>query len=110
MSYNLTLAEIYEKLCTLNIPVAYLSFTQPQSLPFCVYYESGGDIYGADNKNLIERKNITIELYSEKKNPALERQIEDLFSDTELTKQADIWIESEKMIETIYEFEVINKR
>lgn len=110
MSYNLTLAEIYEKLCTLNISVAYLSFTQPQSLPFCVYYESGGDIYGADNKNLIERKNITIELYSEKKNLALERQIEDLFADTELTKQADIWIESEKMIETIYEFEIINKR
>lgn len=101
------LSEIYEKLCTLDIPVAYLKFNKPQKLPFAVYYENGTDIKGADTLNLYRDVTITIELYSEKKNTQLERRIENLFSDREITKYADIFIKDENMFMTAFSFDTI---
>lgn len=80
------LKEIYEKLCTLDIPVAYLKFDKPQKLPFIAYFESGTEIQGADNYNLYRRTEIRVELYSENKNPDLERKIENLFRSVEIEK------------------------
>lgn len=50
------LDEIYTKLKSLGVPVAYLKFNKPQKLPFVVYFEAGGDVEGADNFNLCRRK------------------------------------------------------
>jgi len=101
------LAEIYEKLCSLKIPVAYLMFRKPQVLPFMVYYEGGTEIRGADGYNMIRITNIVIELYSDIKRPELERQIEELFRDTEIMKLADTYLDGEKMFMTSFSFETI---
>ncbi|MCM1508297.1 MAG: hypothetical protein NC177_14385 [Ruminococcus flavefaciens] len=103
------LKEIYAKLCTLDIPVAYLQFNKPQKLPFMVYFEAGTEIQGADNYNLYRRTEIRIELYSEKKNPDLERKIENLFRSVEIEKDSDAYLKDENMFMTVFSFETIQK-
>ena len=103
------LQEIYEKLRTLDIPVAYLKFDKPQKLPFIAYFEAGTEIQGANNYNLYRRTEIRIELYSEKKNPELERKIESLFRSVEIEKDGDTYLEDENMFMTVFSFETIQK-
>ncbi|MDE5772757.1 MAG: hypothetical protein K2I06_14245 [Ruminococcus sp.] len=103
------LDEIYKKLCTLDIPVAYLQFSKPQKLPFIAYLEAGTEIQGADNYNLYRRTEIRIELYSEKKNPDLERKIENLFRSVEIEKDGDTYLKEENMFMTVFSFETIQK-
>ena len=103
------LSEIYEKLCTLGIPVAYLQFNKPQKLPFIAYFEAGTEIQGADNYNLYRRVTIRIELYTEKKNPDLERKIESLFRSVEIEKDGDTYLKNENMFMTVFSFETIQK-
>ncbi|MDE5583717.1 MAG: hypothetical protein K2J08_08430 [Ruminococcus sp.] len=103
------LSEIYTKLRTLCIPVAYLKFDKPQKLPFIAYFEAGTEIQGADNYNLFRRTEIKIELYSEKKNPDLERKIENLFRMVEIEKDGDTYLNEENMFLTVFSFETIQK-
>lgn len=103
------LSEIYAKLRTLDIPVAYLKFDKPQKLPFIAYLEAGTEIQGADSYNLYRRTEIRIELYSEKKNPELERKIESLFRSVEIEKNGDIYLQNENMFMTVFSFETIRK-
>lgn len=105
----MSLDEIYEKLCTLDIPAAYLQFRKPQKLPFIAYYEEHTVIEGADSYNLYRRTTIRIEFYSEKKNPELERKIENLFRTVEIEKYKDVYLDDEKMFMTVFEFETIQK-
>lgn len=101
------LEEIYEKLKALGVPVAHYKFDKPQKLPFVAYYEAGGTVEGADDYNLFRRKTIVIELYTAKKDVALERKLENLFRDTELEKFADNYLDDEKMFRIAYTFETI---
>lgn len=103
------LSEIYTKLCTLGVPVAYLQFSKPQKLPFIAYLEAGTEIQGADGYNLYRRTVIRVELYSEKKNPELERKIENLFRTVEITKDGDVYLNEENMFMTVFSFETIQK-
>lgn len=103
------LDEIYAKLKTLGVPVAYLKFNKPQKLPFVVYFEAGGNVEGADNYNLYRRKTIKIEIYTAKKDVSLERKVEGLFRDIELDKDVDTYLPDEEMFMTAYTFEIIQK-
>lgn len=105
----MTLIDVYTRLGTLNIPLAYLAFKSAQNPPYIAYYESGSNFHGSDDKNYIKDMTVVIELYSETKDMALEKQIEDLFSDVELNKSEDIWIDDEQLIMVTYEFTAINK-
>lgn len=101
------LPEIREKLLTLGIPVAYLQFKTPQTPPYAVYYESDTDILGADGYNLYRDVEITVELYSPKKNPQLERRLENLFRDVEIDKAGDTVLDGENLIMTVFAFRTI---
>lgn len=105
----MTLIDVYTRLQTLNLPVTYMAFKSAQNPPYIVYRESGASFHGSDEKNHIKEMNVVIELYSESKDMALEKQIEDLFSDVELSKSEDVWIDDEQLIMTTYEFTTINK-
>lgn len=105
----MNLNEIYSKLKTLDVPVAYLKFNKPQKLPFIVYFEAGGRVEGADNFNLYRRKEIKIEIYSAKKDISIEEKVEKLFCDTELEKEVDTYLPDEEMFMTAYSFETIQK-
>ncbi|MBP5431613.1 hypothetical protein [Ruminococcus sp.] len=106
---QLELSEIYQRLLTLKLPVAYLHFNEPQQLPYIAYHEAGTNITGADNLNLYRNASIVVELYTADKDVSLERSIEELFSDTELEKQADTYLEGEEMHFTSYSFNTIQK-
>ena len=101
------LNEIYTKLKTLKIPGAYLKFNKPQQLPFVVFYESATEIKGADTYNLYRDVTITIELYTDLKQPQLERQIEALFRDREIDKSSDTYLKEEDMYMTVFSFDTI---
>lgn len=103
------LSEIYAKLQTLGLPVAYMKFNTPQTLPFVVYREADTDIQGADDYNLYRDVTIVIELYSDRKRLDLERQIEELFRSVPLRKEADTYIKDEDMFMTAYSFDTIQK-
>lgn len=103
------LEEIYSRLKTLGIPVAYIKFTKPQKPPFAVYYESGTDIRGADGLNLYRDTSVTVELYTRSKSPALERGIEAAFADIPLDKSADIFIPAEELMKIEYTFNTVEK-
>ena len=104
----MTLQETYARLQTLGIPVAYRVFKSAQEPQFLVYYLDNSRKHGADSLNLISDDNIIIELYTDSKNIALEKQIESLFSDVELSK-IESWIEDENLLMIAYEFTTINK-
>lgn len=101
------LDEIFSRLKTLGIPVAYLRFSKPQVLPFAVYYEAATEIRGADNYNLFREVTINIELYCKMKQPELERRIESLFIDREINKASDIYLKDEDMQMTTFSFDTI---
>ena len=101
------LSEIKSKLDTLGIPVAYLCFKKPQTLPYAVYYEAGAEIEGADDYNLYRDVTINIELYCEEKSPQIERQVENLFRDREIAKTTDTYLKDEKMFMITFTFDTI---
>lgn len=91
------LKEVYEKLKTLKIPTAYRFFKRaPESVPFVVYYFASSSRYGADYLNLLDRRTIVIELYTEIKNEILENKLYKLFEDYDIDIDEN-YIDSEKL-------------
>ncbi len=99
----MTCEEIYGKLSTLDIPVAYSHFGKPPSVPFVVYITSGGGRYGADYKNMLERRTVRIELYTDKKDETLENSVAALFDMYELDIY-ESYIENQKLYQVVFEF------
>lgn len=99
----MTCEEIYGKLSTLDIPVAYSHFGKPPSVPFVVYITSGGERYGADYKNMLERRTVRIELYTDKKDETLENSVAALFDMYELDIY-ESYIDNQKLYQVVFEF------
>jgi hypothetical protein len=93
---------------TTEIPVKKLRFLKSPSFPYIVWLESS-ETRGADDKNLIKSRNITVELYFETEDGA-EIQVETLLNalPVEFSKET-VWLTDEKMFETIYNFELEEK-
>ena len=91
-------------LTPLGIPVARNQFNTAPATPFIVYISDGTDNTGADNKVLYSQNRYRIELYTTKKEGALESQIEALFDNNEIywEKDGDIKVETESLWMTIY--------
>lgn len=104
----MTLNEVYSRLKKLDIPVTYNFFKENPSAPYAVYYETGGENYGADYCNFIRKRNVKIELYCKDKNQKLEAELESLFSDCEINVSED-YIENADLIRITYSFLTINK-
>ncbi len=102
------LKEISKRLETLEIPTAYLKFTKPQKLPFQVWYEKSAEIKGADNYNLYRECSIIIEIYTARRDLALERKLETMFRDVQLEKICT-YLKDEDMHMTVYSFNIIQK-
>jgi hypothetical protein len=85
-------------------------FLKPPALPYIIFTEDT-DVSGADNKNCIANRGITIELYSDKINKAAaELKIETLLNEKSIQyKRNRTWIDSEKLNQTVYDFDLIEK-
>ena len=99
--------ELYDLLRTLNIPVAYNEFTSDKevSIPFIVYRETSPATFRADGITYHQFYNFEIELITEKKELALERQLEELLTLNKIPygKNDEVWDSDEKIYHNFYE-------
>lgn len=99
--------QLYDLLRTLNIPVAYDHFDSNKeiSIPFLVYRELALDTFRADDITYHQFNNFEIELITEKKEIALEKQIEGLLTTNKIPyeKNDEVWDNEEKIYHNYYE-------
>lgn len=99
--------DLYDLLITLNIPVAYDHFDSDKNveIPFIIYRETSPAIFRADGITYHQFFNFTIELITEKKEIALERQIEGLLTTHKIpySKIDEVWDNDEKIYHNFYE-------
>lgn len=94
------------------IPSAYLQFPEndPNTPPppFIVYYYTGDNDLKADDSNYQKIRQLTVELYCDNKDFALESAVEDALSLHGIVySKMETYIEDEKMYMTTYETEVV---
>lgn len=103
----------YEEICKMiqktGLPFAYHHFAEGESPnpPFLIFLSSGENTFSADNYMYFSFKKINIELYTDRKSPETEKILEDVLTEHHIFyNKSEIWIESEKLYEVLYEMEV----
>jgi len=85
------------------------SFYTAPKLPYLIFMESRG-VRGADKKNNIADRDITLEFYADKVDPLKENEIDEILNAIPVEFSRDrMWLSSEKMYETIYSFTFTEK-
>ena len=105
----MTYEEINDMMAEMGLPFAYHHFAEGESPqpPFLLFLSPGEETFSADNVAYYSFKQLDIELYTDKKNPALEEEIEAVLTQHEIYfTKTESWIASEKMYEVLYEMEV----
>jgi len=103
------LRDIRTLLQSLNIPVAEESFYTAPQLPYLIFMESR-TVRGADKKNNIADRDITLEFYAKEIDLLKEAEIDAILNGIPIRFDKDrTWLSSEKMYETIYSFEFTEK-
>lgn len=106
----MTLTELVTILKATGYPMAFSHFKDgPPSIPCICYIEAPSSHFYGDNNVYYDISTIQIELYTDKKDTIAENAIESLFKANEIPYQSlgDMWIESEKLFQKIYEVELI---
>ena len=93
-----------------NLPFAYDHFTEGESPapPFLCFLFPGTENVFADNVVWQRIDELNIELYADTKQPDTESRIEEILTAHELPyEKSEVWIESEKMYEVLYQAQII---
>lgn len=91
-----------------GVPVARNTFKQPQPPPFIVYLFTYSHNFGADSGVYIARNNYQIELYTAKKDIALEHKLEGILTAENIYfEKTETYIESENLLEVMYEIQLL---
>ena len=93
----------------MGLPFAYNHFAEGESPnpPFLIFLSPGENTFSADNHMYFSFKQLDIELYTDIKNPELEENIERILKRHKIYyTKSEVWIESEKLYEVLYETEV----
>jgi len=94
---------------TTGLKVTEERFVNPPPLPYIVFTENN-DVSGADDKNCIADRSISIELYSNKIDKISEAKIENLLNLKSIQYSKDrIWIDVETLFETVFDFNIVEK-
>lgn len=97
------MVEFFRSLCH----IAYRSFPEggAPTLPYFVYFVDGDTTFRADGKVYEEWPDITLELYTEEKDFALENKIKQYFKENEIVyEHYENYVSSEKMLKNTFEF------
>ena len=107
--------DVISRLESLGLPYAENEFrkTKEKPLPkppYVIWYEDKAEAYGGDSITLLKKRDIVIELYTDKKeDKALERLIEhNIFHDVGYEKFQAL-LQSEDLVQTAYTFKVTEK-
>ena len=101
--------EIAEMMEEIGLPFAYHHFAEGESPapPFLLFLSPGENTFSADNLAYFSCKQLDIELYTDKKQPELEEQVESVLSQHEIYyTKTETFIDSEELYEVLYEMEV----
>lgn len=92
-----------------SIPFAYDHFAEGESPdpPFSCYLLPQSDNFSADGKVYLKVSSVNIELYTDCKDLSVEQKLEAVL-DTHgiFYDKTEVWIESEKLYEVLYSFEM----
>lgn len=92
-----------------QISFAYHHFAEGESPepPFIYYLLPGSNNFSADGKVYYKINEVHIELYTDLKDLAVEQQLEDVLDEHGIFyNKSETWIESEKLYEVLYTFEM----
>jgi hypothetical protein len=106
----MTYDEVITMLEEVGLPLAYDHFAEGESPepPFLVFLYPGTDNLFADDTVYQKINELNIELYTDAKDPETETQIENiLIAHALLYEKSEVWIESEKMYEVLYQTQII---
>lgn len=101
--------ELLQILSETQIPFAYHHFAEGESPepPFICYLLPGSNNFSADGKVYYKINGVHIELYTDLKDLAVEQQLEDVLDEHGIFyNKSETWIESEKLYEVLYTFEM----
>lgn len=106
----MTTRQVAAMVASIGIPYAYYQFPEgtEQATPFiCFFYPENNDII-ADNSNYQKVERLAIELYTDNKDFELEAEVEAALAENGLVwSRAEEWIAEERMLEVVYEMDVI---
>lgn len=91
------------------LPFAYDHFAEGESPepPFICYLVPGSNNFAADGRVYFKINEYHIELYTDEKSPALESNLETVLDNHGIFyNKSETWIESEKLYEVLYTFEM----
>lgn len=100
--------EIMAMLAESQIPVAYDHYAEGESPdpPFLCFRYPATDHFSADGRVYYLIAQVDVEVYTDRKDPELEKRIEDVFDAHDIFyEKSEVWIESEKLYEVLYTFE-----
>ena len=101
--------ELLQILNETQIPFAYHHFAEGElpEPPFICYLLPGSNNFSADGKVYYKINEVHIELYTDLKDLAVEQQLEDVLDEHGIFyNKSETWIESEKLYEVLYTFEM----
>ena len=99
--------KLVSMIAEMGIPSAYDHFAEGESLepPFLCYLIPGSDNFAADGKVYHRGASVHVEIYTDKKDPALEKKVEDVLDAHEVFyNKSETWIGSEHLYEALYIF------
>ena len=103
------LEELPAIISEMEIVFAYDHFAEGEAPnpPFICYLLPGSDNFAADGKAYYKINEVRIELYTDKKEPDVEEQVEAVLDEHGIFyNKTEVWIESEKLYEVLYSFEM----
>ena len=93
----------------IQLPFAYDHFAEGESPepPFICYLIPGSDNFAADGKVYHKVGQVHIELYTDSKDPAVEEKVTAVLDSHGIFyDQTETWIDSEKLYEVLFSFEI----
>lgn len=104
----MTYKEVKTLLSTTNLPVVYYQWPEGQAPepPYLVFYYPGDNDFIADDTNYQKIRELTVELYTDQKDFAMEEVVEGVLSGM-VYSRFETYINEERMFLVTYEMEVI---
>lgn len=92
-----------------GIPFAYDHFAEGDSTdpPFLCWLTLQSDHFSADGCAYLKVSEVHLELYTDRKDPAAEKKVEDALDNAGIFySRSEVWIETEQLYEVLYIFEM----
>jgi len=93
-----------------GLPLAYDHYAEGESPdpPFLIFLFPSSDNFSADGKVYQKIDTLHVELYTDRKDPVLESNVEKVLDDHDIFyNKTEVWIPEERLYEVLYSTEVI---